>query len=452
MPSPMVVRDGEGGVFWSRRAYTSPSPPPVVEMKSGEEDDMHCESDADDRVTKKKQNWMCKECKKTFLSQGTLQRHRLTRHAIAIEETHDTETSLHDHVCHTNALLRSYLEDLQQVRSTLTHALRNAHQRQTRERKSQGTTNRCGTVAMARPSASGHTWNNREAEMKRDGPESGRRHESSGASATSEKTRRAGCVPENDGAPSDGPPLSMGSRPSTVPKGNGVGSGLSHWVGIGVVRGSVRRGHFHGHLQQHEKYGRPHSSGGTLSTSTSSTDASCASRLPHSSGPSPPHLPTLPIVLEVEVETHAYHERSPGQMTLHRQRIPIRCVMEDEPMVEEEEKHADEEKKKIPGPSSSRSASTNAGNGVRTEWESEQGKKKSPHSSRLFHVVEHLGEGDVVLVRGQYGLHASYDLISKRIVENVVVEADVVTVLQRAIHPSSPLSQSTEGQQGNKKC
>ncbi|KEG07252.1 hypothetical protein DQ04_10421010 [Trypanosoma grayi] len=40
-------------------------------------------------------------------------------------------------------------------------------------------------------------------------------------------------------------------------------------------------------------------------------------------------------------------------------------------------------------------------------------------------------KGDVVLVAGVYGLHKSYDLVSKKSVENVVVEAGYVGLLER---------------------
>lgn len=445
--------DGGGGDgFWCRRAYATHSVPPVAVTKTSVANDTHgvIAASVQTEESVKKKNWVCKECKKAFLSKGTLQRHLLTRHAIQKEEGNETEKCLQDQICHTNALLSLYLDDLKKYRSALKQALRQTHQSRAREREARSTTTWLGTVGRDHPSPSGNKGKERKAEIKNGTQQSDELQKTSCSSASPEKEKYIrGGMPE--GVLSECHHSSTASRHSTISEKQ-LGTGISHWVGIGVVRGNVRRGHFHGHLQQHAKYARP-TAGPLLSSSSSSAEASLSS-CSLSFGPPLPPSPPLPTVLEVLVETHAYHERAPGQMTLHRQRIPVRCVIETEEAVDEVE-HDDENNinysNNISGHSLHRRAATNAENGMKKEWESEQSRKKSARSSALFSVVEHLGEGDVVLVRGQYGLHASFDLISKRVVENVVVEADAVTVLQRAVlsHPPtpSPLSPSTEGKQ-----
>lgn len=152
-----------------------------------------------------------------------------------------------------------------------------------------------------------------------------------------------------------------------------IGTCLSHWMAVGVVRGSVKWGHYSGQLRQYAE-----------SLRANPNDDSA--------------LPQL--VAEFVVETHGYVERMPGQMMLYRNQVPVRVLFR---MV---------------------------------SWPKENGTAQDcveddPWSSSLRSVVRSLKEGDLVQVHGQYGLHASFDVVTRRLVENVVVEADVVSLLSK---------------------
>lgn len=99
-----------------------------------------------------------------------------------------------------------------------------------------------------------------------------------------------------------------------------------------------------------------------------------------------------PRLLQFTLEAHGYRERRPGQLKLYRAQMLVR-YLPSQPY-HEPRCRVDEAKNR----------------------------------DGLFAVRE----GDVVRVQGHYGLHNSYDMVSKLPVENVVVEADSIGLLRSA--------------------
>ncbi|KPI83423.1 hypothetical protein ABL78_7540 [Leptomonas seymouri] len=112
---------------------------------------------------------------------------------------------------------------------------------------------------------------------------------------------------------------------------------------------------------------------------------------------------TAPRVVQFMLETHGYRERRPGQLMMYRAHTPVRYI-----------------------PSQ--------------PYHNEGSLRATDRAAALFSVCE----GDVVCVQGHYGLHNSYDMVSKRPVENAVIEADVVGLLRRAGAAESAAAAVTE--------
>lgn len=189
---------------------------------------------------------------------------------------------------------------------------------------------------------------------------------------------------------------------SAARSGWGVGTGISRWMGIGQVRGDVKTGHLLGHRLQAAK------------------DTPSGTSVKTEEGDTPAHTPSpsLPNVVEFVLETYGYNERMPGQMASFRNDIRVR-VIDDPAIVDGNAATRGREKKTVKKKRTKSEAPTASPTSVLT-------------SPRLSGVARGLREGNVVRVSGQYCLHASYDPISRRLVENAIVEADQIEVLQRS--------------------
>ncbi|KPA73786.1 putative mitochondrial unspecified product [Leptomonas pyrrhocoris] len=107
-----------------------------------------------------------------------------------------------------------------------------------------------------------------------------------------------------------------------------------------------------------------------------------------------------PRVVQFTLEAHGYRERRPGQLKMYRAHMLVRYIPS--------RPYHDKVIRSSTGETAAAAAA-------------------------LFAV----DEGDVVRVQGHYGLHNSYDMVSKLPVENVVVEADFVGLLMRRRSSSS---------------
>lgn len=442
---------------WNSRCFSSSSAPAAAEAKEEEKKEKEeVEKEKEETILvsscektsgivvggggKPSPHWVCKECQKTFLSKATLQRHRLSRHAVQEAEEREKEDEdeelLYQEIRRTNDELRVFLDDLKNLKKELKHRVRDIQQQQKQQQPASDFSSGRASSLFSSSKSTSHLNN------------------TGGGKEEAEKMNseiRSSPIPQLTPHPSSSFPAAAvvpaATASTPLPR---LGSGLHHWVGVGVVRGKVRCGHFWGHLQHYLQQQQPSPTTSSPSLSLSPTSSQSCTRCssphhprattltpatpPHSSAagatpaptppPSssplpPPHHchPDLPLVLEGEVETHAYVERAPGQMVLYRQRIPIRCI------VEQEEKTGSHLSFSTSSPSL----------GVKREpfksGSSKEGKRR--RQTGLFSVMQQLKEGDVVQVRGQYGLHASFDLVSKRWIENAVVEAEAVTVLQK---------------------
>eukprot|EP00796_Vickermania_ingenoplastis_P010696 gene10696-7429_t len=272
--------------------------------------------------------WICPECHKRFLSAATLQRHRATRHAVQQAEAQD---ALCLAVQQSNSALESHLNTLRLLAKTM---------RQIR-------TDEASLSVSSSTSAAVHTieGENCRAAVPQPGPQ----------------TISALMVQQWQDRQKNDAPLKF------------LGTGLSHWIGIGVVRGKKKIGRFTGHLIQSSIEGKVQD------------------------GPLQKH----PYVLEFVLETHGYMERAPGQMMMFRNHVPVRVVG------------------KCPDSS-------------HQTYSDGCGREEAP--SYVMHVATQIVEGDLVEVHGQYGVHASFDVVSKKLIENVVVEADMVALIGSGSH------------------
>lgn len=330
--------------------------------------------------------WVCPECKKRFLSARTLERHRSTRHAVQQAEE---EEGVHNAIRESNAELEKYAK-------ALSHLLTEMRQ------KALCLETRGSGVLETQKKRTPHT-----------GSFSSNVGEEcySAVNQASPQTVPASLVKEWSRRRSSAELLYSSHRLCKSEKSNDtharrnsddmkdcttLGTGLSNWMAIGKVHGSVKWGYLSGHVRQVKDELQRRSS------NKESEDHAL------SKGDGTPVLPTpepgSPVVAEFTLETHGYLERAPGQMMLHRNRIPVRIIGLQFP--EYLTKHAGIDCLDEPCASCS--------------------------ISPLCNVMEELRPGDVVRVRGQYGLHASFDIVSKRLIENVVVEADSVDILQKA--------------------
>lgn len=325
--------------------------------------------------------WVCKECHKSFLSPATLQRHRLTRHAVqqaeARKREEEEEDQLVSEIHRTNVALRALLMELKDYKKVLKLALRLTQQPPTPQPQQQPSSSPQDREEV-------ENWEFTRKLVSQEKEDHG--------SASTSPAGGGGGDDVSSGHPRSGRGEKEAKEAQHLASSSSsirLGTGLRHWRGVGVVKGKVQRGHLWGHLQQHQAY--------LAASSTSSTSL-----------PSSP--PPLPQVWEVEVETHGYVEKSPGQMALYRQRIPVRYIVE---------KDTSEKQVNTDAPQKGATA------------QGDEDISSSSSSYGMATVIETLKEGDIVQVRGQYGLHASFDLISKKMIEHVMVEADVVTLLRR---------------------
>lgn len=124
-----------------------------------------------------------------------------------------------------------------------------------------------------------------------------------------------------------------------------------------------------------------------------------------------------PRLLQFTLEVHGYRERRPGQLKMYRAHMLVRYIPSQ--------------------PYHRENHNVRKDNGSKVE----SGKGVDDEARGLFSVKE----GDLLRVQGHYGLHNSYDMISKLPVENVVVEADYIGLLRSVDRTETVLSsQDTE--------
>lgn len=325
-------------------------------------------------------SWVCPECKKRFLSAGTLERHRRTRHAVQHAEE---EEELHNALRASNAELEKYATSLNELLQELRQRTIRIETRESVTRTENG--GRRGSFSLTSNAGEG-CYSAVHQASPQTVPVNVVRQRWTRSARLSNFSRNT--VSESS-SHDDDPHVRERGEESENEHCTALGTGLSHWMAIGEIYGKVRWGYLSGHLRQEKddtekKLGKLEST--DLPSNRENVYVPIAER-------------EAPLVAEFTLETHGYLERTPGQMMLHRNRVPVRIF------------------------------------GMQSSEEAVKGHSTCENilnTYSLSSVVVDLQPGDTVRVRGQYGLHASFDVVSKRLIENVVVEADSVEVLQKA--------------------